>query len=42
MLQQAHLSIAASSFNALYPHPHWFQESISSKQQFLVGWQYLH
>ena len=42
MLQQAHLSTAASSFNTLHLHPHWSQESISSKQQFLIGWHCLH
>jgi hypothetical protein len=40
MLQQAHLSTASSSFNTLHPHPHWFQNSIYSKQQFLIGWQF--
>ena len=33
---------AASSFNTLHLWLHWSQESISSKQQFLVGWHYLH
>jgi hypothetical protein len=42
LLQQAHLSTAASSFNTLHPHPNWFQESIYSEQQFLIGWHYLH
>ena len=40
---------AASSFSnyqevSLYPPPtpHWFQGSVSSKQQFLIGWHCLH
>lgn len=41
MLEQAHLSTAANSFITLHPHPHWFQESISSKQPFLIGWHCL-
>ena len=36
-LQKAHLN-AASSFNIPPLTPRWSQESISFKQQFLIGW----
>ena len=42
MLQQAPLSNAVSSVNTLHSRPHCFQESIYSKQQFLIGWHCLH
>ena len=40
MLQEVHLSTAASSFNTLHPSPLWSKESIYSKQQFLIAWHY--
>ena len=42
MLQEAHLSTAASSFNTLHPCPLWSLESIYSKEQYLIAWHDLH